>query len=131
MVKISSSDVVAILRRFKLATDDNVPRHIEMLRVSHPTVASTMASFRFNKEQFYIVFDDTIEDDIDYLIEQLQSDKQSVLGDVIENPNQHTTTYALPFKGKEVYLFAVKYDKKRLDLELAERYPEFSRSTWQ
>ena len=131
MVKISSADVVAILRRFKLATDDNVPRHIEMLRISHPTVASTMASFRFNKEQFYIVFDDTIEDDIDYLIEQLQSDKQSVLGDVIENPNQHTTTYALPFKGKEVYLFAVKSDKKRLDLELAERYPEFSRSTWQ
>ena len=131
MVKISSADVVGVLRRFKLATDDNVPRHIEMLRVSHPTVASTMASFRFNKEQFYIVFDDTIEDDTEYLLEQLQSDKQSVLGDVIENPNQHTTTYALPFKGKEVYLFAVKSDKKRLDLELAERYPEFSRSTWQ
>lgn len=131
MVKISSADVVGVLRRFKLATDDNVPRHVEMLRVSHPTVASTMASFRFNKEQFYIVFDDTIEDDTDYLLEQIRSDKQSVLGDVVENPNQHMTTYALPFKGKEVYLFSVKSDKKRLDLELAERYPEFSRSTWQ
>jgi 23S rRNA pseudouridine1911/1915/1917 synthase len=90
-----------------------------------------MISFRFNKEQFYIILDDTAEDDTSYILEQVQSDKQDVIGDVLENPNDHVTTYALPFKGKEVYLFAVKSNKKRLDVELAERYPETSRSTWQ
>jgi 23S rRNA pseudouridine1911/1915/1917 synthase len=49
----------------------------------------------------------------------------------LENPNDHLTTYALPFKGKEVYLFAVRSDKRRLDAELAERHPDTSRSTWQ
>jgi 23S rRNA pseudouridine1911/1915/1917 synthase len=131
MVKISSSDIIAILRRFELANEDNVPRHIEMVRFSQPHEQSTMISFRFNKEQFYIILDDTAEDDTSYILEQVQSDKQDVIGDVLENPNDHVTTYALPFKGKEVYLFAVKSNKKRLDVELAERYPETSRSTWQ
>jgi 23S rRNA pseudouridine1911/1915/1917 synthase len=131
MVKISSSDIIAILRRFELANEDNVPRHIEMVRFSQPHEQSTMVSFRFNKEQFYIILDDTAEDDTSYILEQVQSDKQDVIGDVLENPNDHVTTYALPFKGKEVYLFAVKSNKKRLDVELAERYPETSRSTWQ
>jgi 23S rRNA pseudouridine1911/1915/1917 synthase len=131
MVKVSSSDVIAILRRFELAGDDNVPRHVEQVRFSNPQVGNTLVSFRFNKQQFYVLFDDTAEDDIHYVLEQIRTDKQDVLGDILENPNDHTTTYALPFKGKELYLFAVKSDKKRLDIELAERYPETSRSTWQ
>lgn len=131
MVKVSSSDLIAILRRFDLAGDENVPRHIEMVRFFNPHEQSTMVSFRFNKEQFYAVFDDTAEDDTSYILEQVQSDKQDIKGDVLENPNDHLTTHALPFKGHEVYLFAVKSDKKRLDVELAERYPETSRSTWQ
>lgn len=131
MVKVSSSDLIAILRRFELAGDENVPRHIEMVKFFNPHEQSTMVSFRFNKEQFYVIFDDTAEDDTSYILEQVQFDKPNINGEVLENPNDHMTTYALPFKGHEVYLFAVKSAKKRLDIELAERYPEFSRSTWQ
>jgi len=119
MVKIASADIIAILRRFELANDDNVPRHIEQVR------------FRFNKQFFYILLDDTAEDDVDYVVNQIRTDKQDVVGDVLENPNDHITTYALPFKGKELYLFIVKSNKKRLDVVLAERYPDVSRSTWQ
>lgn len=131
MVKVSSSDALAILRRFKLANDDNVPRHIEQLKVTHPGPKNTLATFRFNKQSYYTLFDDEAEDDISYISEQVQSDRGDIHGEVVENPNDHLMTYGLPFKGKDVYLFSVKSDKKRLDVTLAERYPEISRSTWQ
>lgn len=131
MVKVSSGDIVAILRRFNMATDENVPRHIEQVKFSNPNPKNTLVSFRFNKHNFYVLFDDTAEDDTNYVFEQVRTDKQDVIGDILENPNDNITTYALPFKGKEVYLFAVKSNKKRLDTILAERYPEKSRSTWQ
>lgn len=131
MVKISSSDIIAILRRFDLAGEENVPRHVEMVKFSNPTEKSTMVSFRFNKRFFYILFDDLADDDTDYIIEQVQTAKQDAHGEVVENPNDHETTYGLPFRGKDCYLFAITSEKKRLDLELAERYPEISRSTWQ
>ena len=51
---------------------------------------------------------------------------------VIANPNDDTiTTYGLPYKGKDVYLFGVSSTKHRLDLWLSERNPDISRSTWQ
>lgn len=132
MVKISSSDVIAILRRFDLASDENVPRHIEQMKFSNPSATNTLVSFRFNKHHFYILVDDLAEDDTAFILDQIHTDKQDVIGDIVENPNDdHMMTYGLPFKGKDIYLFEVKSDKKRLDIELAERYPDTSRSTWQ
>lgn len=131
MVKVSSSDIIAILRRFELANEDNVPRHVEQVTFIAPTPLSTLVSFRYNKREFYILFDDDAQDDVAYVLKQIHTDKENVVGEVLQNPNDHLTEYALPFKGKEVYLFAVKPDKKRLDVLLGERYSETSRSTWQ
>lgn len=131
MVKVSSSDIIAILRRFELAGDENVPRHVGMVQFSNPDPKNTLISFRFAKQQFYLLFDDTAEDDVDYVMSQIRTDKQDVTGEVLKNPNDHLTSYALPFKGKEVYLFVAKSPKIRLDVELATRFPETSRSTWQ
>lgn len=131
MTKVSSSDIIAILRRFELAGEENVPRHVEQVKLTNPAPLNTLVSFRFNKKHFYILVDDNAQDDIDYVQTQIRTDKQDVIGDVLINPNDHITTYALPFKSKEFYLFAVKSDKKRLDAELADRHPDTSRSTWQ
>lgn len=131
MVKVSSSDIIAILRRFEVASDEHMPRHIEQMTFSNPNAINTMVSFRFNKQQFYVLFDDTAEDDTAYILEQVRTHKLETVGEVLENPNNHLTTYALPFKGKEVYVFMVRSLKKRLDMTLAERYPDISRSTWQ
>lgn len=131
MVKVSSNDALAILRRFKLADDSTFPRHIEQLKLTHPSMHNTLASFRFNKHLFYILFDDTAEDDIHYVLDQIRITKQDILGEVLANPNDHLTEYALKFRGREVYLFEVTSNKKRLDSMLAEKYPSSSRSTWQ
>jgi 23S rRNA pseudouridine1911/1915/1917 synthase len=131
MVKVSSRDILDVLRRFELAGDDNVPRHIEMVKVTHPNPINTLASFRFNKHQLYILFDDTADDDIDYVLSQITKTKSGIKGEVIKNPKDSSTTYAMPYHGKGCYLFIAISDKKRLDSELASRYPDKSRSTWQ
>ncbi|MDB5165598.1 MAG: hypothetical protein JWM00_488 [Candidatus Saccharibacteria bacterium] len=131
MVKVTSSDVLGILRKFKIAGDDNVPRHIEQVHISNPGPLNTLVSFRFNKQRYYVLYDDSAEDDIVYITDQIHSDKPEITGMVIANPNDDLTTYGLPFKGKDVYLYAVANTKHRLDLWLTERNPDFSRSTWQ
>jgi 23S rRNA pseudouridine1911/1915/1917 synthase len=132
MVKVSSSDILAILRRYDIASDENVPRQMEQVTFSNPGATNTMVSFRFNKQQFYILYDDTAEDDTAYILDQIRTEKQDVTGELVENPREDKLmTYGLPYKGKDVYLFAVISNKKRLDSLLAERFPEQSRSTWQ
>lgn len=130
-MKVTSSDALAILRRFDIAGDEHVPRHIEQLAFYHPIPTSTMVSFKFMKRKYYILFDDTAEDNTQVIIDQVRTVKQDETGEVVQNPNDHLMTYGLPFKGKDTYLFVALSDKKRLDIELAERYPETSRSTWQ
>jgi len=131
MVKVSSSDILAILRRYDIAGDENVPRHISMVSFSNPHDKNTLISFRFAKQDFYLLFDDNADDDLEYIKEQIVTVKQDLTGELLLNPHDSESTYGLPFKGKDVYLFMIKSPKTRLDLELAERYPEISRSTWQ
>lgn len=132
MVKLASNDVLAILRAFKKAGDEHVPRHIERLSVSHPSEFATVAQFKFGGRGFYIVIDTTAEDNEAYITEQIHAahtDAQS--GVLVANPNDDLMTYGLPFKGKDAYLFEVVSQRHRLDVALAELYPDTSRSTWQ
>lgn len=131
MVKIASSDVLAILRKFNLASDEHVPRHVEQLKITHPNELNTLVSFRFNKTQLFILADDTAEDDIEYITDQIRTSSSDLKGELLQNPRDHLMTYGLPFKGKDVYLFEVVSGKQRLDSYLAAQYPEYSRSTWQ
>lgn len=131
MVKISSMDIIALLRRFRLAGEENVPRHVEHVLIANTNPLNTLVSFRFNKQRYFILFDDEAHDDPTYVTKQVHIENPETKGEVIINPNDHLTEYALPFKGKDTYLFAVKSDKIRLDAALADRHSDTSRSTWQ
>lgn len=132
MVKISNVDIIAILKRFDAATDDHKPRHIEQVKYFNPEPNSTLVSFKFGRQHFYILYDNAADDDKRYVLEAIKKYKPDARGNVLVNPQDHHTTYALPFKGKEIYLFQITTDKKRLDVILSTKYPdEFSRSTWQ
>jgi len=130
MAKVTSRDILGVLRRYELAGDDNVPRNVENVKHSNPNPINTLVSFRYNKQQFYILFDDTAEDDVDYIIKQIQTKNTSLKGELFKNPSDSEMTYGVPFKGKDCYLYAVISERNRLDGELAKRYPEKSRSTW-
>lgn len=91
-----------------------------------------MATFRFAKKQYFVLFDDNAEDDVDYVMSQIRTVISDAKGQLVNNPNpEDALSYSIPFKGKDCYLFSVISDKKRLDAELNARYPETSRSTWQ
>jgi 23S rRNA pseudouridine1911/1915/1917 synthase len=131
MVKVSSMDIISILRRFEIAGEENVPRNIEQVKITNTTPLSTLVSFRFSRRIFYILFDDDALDDPAYILEQIRLIDINAEGETLVNPNDHQTEYALPFKGKDVYVFVAKSAKRRLDSELADRHPGTSRSTWQ
>lgn len=131
MVKVASRDILDVLRRYELAGDDNVPRNIETVKITHPNPINTLVSFRYLKKLLFLLFDDTAEDDTEYVLQQLKNVKGDIRGNLVKNPRDEVKTYAMPFRGKDCYLFEVITDRRRLDVELAERYPDNSRSTWQ
>lgn len=130
-MKITTSDLLAILRRFDVASDEHVPRQIDQVKQTNPSPINQLVQFRFNRQQYFALIDDTAEDDSRYIIEQVQTARSNANGTILENPTSDLTTYGLPFKGKDIYLFRLTRDKQRLDVLLAERHPETSRSTWQ
>lgn len=130
-MKVSSRDLLDVLRRYEVAGEENVPRHVESIKITNPNPINTLASFRFAKNLYYALFDDTAEDDVNYVLKQIRTASNGLKGELFENPRGEDDNYAVPFKGKECYLFRAISDKKRLDSELAKRYPEISRSTWQ
>lgn len=130
-MKITSSDLLAILRRFGVAGDEHVPRHIDQIKQSHPSPINQLVQCRFNRHHYFVLIDETAEDRPGYIMQQIYAAKSDALGEILENPTSDLTTYGLPFKGKDIYVFRQDDGKKRLDIILAERYPETSRSTWQ
>lgn len=130
-MKVTSSDILAILRRFDVANDTHVPRHIEFIKSHHPSPINQLMSLRFDKFYYFILFDETAHDDSDYIMKQIHTVKSDAAGELLENPTSDLTTFGLPFKGKDVYVFKVVSGKVRLDALLAQKYPQTSRSTWQ
>lgn len=130
-MKVSTGDCLHALRLFGQAGDDNVPREIERLAVSHPSEVSTMATFRLGKRSFALLFDDTLADDADDITESVRRVHPNAHITLIANPRQADTTYGAPFEGKECYLAALDDNKQRLDVYLAATYPDYSRSSWQ
>lgn len=131
MARLAAGDIKAILRRFAIEGSDDTDRHIENIRASSPSPINELISFKFNKRRYLLLFDETADDDLDYLRDQVAKEEGGREGSFIPNPNESFLTYGLPFEGKTIYLFLAQADKKRLDLTLAEMHPDSSRSTWQ
>jgi 23S rRNA pseudouridine1911/1915/1917 synthase len=131
LVKLSSRGLLDTLRRFKIAGDTNVPRQIGVIKNTHPSPSNTLITFSFLHQQFYLLFDEDLGDDVDKILSQIKHNKGSLDGQLIKNPSVDSIAYGLPFQGKTCYLFKAISSKVRLDSELANRYPETSRSTWQ
>ena len=131
MAKFNSSDILKILRKFNIANEDNVPRNIEELKKISADEFSEIFAFKFNKNKFFVIIDGTAEDDEFYIREILRKSFGEIEGRLIGNPLDSMMSFAIPFEGKDVYLFQNIQSKKRLDVYLAEKYPEFSRATIQ
>lgn len=131
MAKFNSSDILKILRKFKIASDNHVPRNIEELKKSTPDEFSEIFSFKFLGDKFFVINDGTAEDDEFYILELLHQNYGELEGKLIENPQDDFVSFAMPFEGKDIYLFHVVPNKLRLDVALKEIHPELSRASIQ
>ena len=131
MAKFNSGDILKILRKFNLANEDNVPRNIEELKKVQPDQFSEIFSFKFNNNKFFVINDGTAEDDEQYILELLKKLFGDLEGKLVENPNDNLFGFVLPFEGKDIYLFQVVPSKIRLDVALAKKYDNLSRSSIQ
>ncbi|MBS7346610.1 MAG: RluA family pseudouridine synthase [Candidatus Sacchiramonaceae bacterium] len=131
MAKFNSGDLLDILRRFKVAGEENVPRHIQEMKKLTPDTFSEIFSFKFNSAKYFIIVDGTAEDDENYITGLLNTTYGEIEGELIKNPRDDLLSFALPYQGKDIYLFKGETSKRRLDVLLHEKYPEFSRSTIQ
>ncbi len=129
-MKVTTSDILAILRRFDEANETHVPRLIDQVVQSHPSPINQLVRFRFGRNHYFVLFDETAEDRPSYIMGQIKLIKSDAAGELLINPTSHIETYGLPFKGKDAYLFRLNTGKQRLDVLLAERFPDINRSTW-
>ena len=131
MAKFNSGDILKILRKFQIAGEENVPRNIEELKKIAADEFSEIFTFKFNKHKFFIIVDGMAEDDEFYIQDLLRKHFGDIEGELIKNPLDSMMSFALPFEGKDIYLFRNIASKTRLDVYLAENYSEFSRATIQ
>lgn len=131
MSKTLIPTILAILRQFGVAGELTTQRSITNAKEQQPRAFTNLISFIFEHTKYYIIFDDNSDDDKEQLRELIAFDRSDIKGHFVQNPRDESKTYGMPFKGKVVYLFQIVSDKKRLDLELSERYPALSRSTIQ
>lgn len=130
-MKITTSDLLAILRRFDEADDSHVSRLIDQVTQSHPSPTNQLVKCRFNRTYYFVLFDETAADDRDYIERQIKLEKSDAAGELLLNPTSHIETYGLPYRGKDAYLFRLNDGKQRLDARLTALYPDINRSTWQ
>ena len=130
-MKFDSSDLVAILRMFHEVQDDVMPRHIERIAKSKPHEKNVLIRFTCGKKQYAVLIDGAAEDDQDYIYEMAAESGVVHFYNLLALPQNTTlTTYALPYRGKEVYLLRDEPQSARLDLALVERLGLESRSTY-
>lgn len=130
-MKFDSSDLVAILRMFHEVLDDVMPRHIERIVKSKPHEKNVLIRFTCGKKQYAVLIDGAAEDDQDYIYEMAAESGIVHFYNLLALPqNTSLTTYALPYRGKEVYLLRDEPQSARLDLALVERLGLESRSTY-
>ena len=129
-MKITQKDCLEILRRFHIASVEDVPKQIDRLTVFQPSPTNTGANFRYKAGTYVILFDNDIRDQLDTATTQLRIEFPNIQGEFIQNPAL-PDSYSIPYEGKDVYLYEVDAHKQRLDTFLASTHPEFSRSSWQ
>lgn len=131
MPKTISSDIIAVLRKYELADEETPRKLIRDVKQYPERMLSHLIAFTFERTRYYLLFDNNAGDDPVQVKMHIALDAPNLNGTLIKNPTGGRSAYGMPFKGKDVYLFAERSLKQRIDHELTRRYPELSRSTVQ
>ena len=130
-MRFDSSDLMALLRLFKEADDENMPRQIERIEKSKPHDKNALIRFQFGKKRYALLIDSAAEDDEYYIQEQVHEKGKEHHYTLLKNPVDDLMSYGAVYKGKECYLLFDEPTEQRLDIALVERFGNESRSTYQ
>lgn len=131
MAKTISSDIIAILRKYEIADEETPRKLIRDVKQYPARMLSHLIAFTFERTRYFLLFDNNAGDDPAQVKTHIELDVPNIRGKLVKNPTGGRSSYGMPFKGKDVYLFAEQAFKQRIDHELTRRYPELSRSTVQ
>lgn len=125
-------EVLGILRQFEIAGSLTVPKEIRILNETEPRLGVRIISCIFENTQYFIIADSNADDNTTILLDYINALRPDTQGSFIRNPHEDSfTTYGIRHKFRDMYLFKVEKARSRLDVELAKRYPNLSRSTLQ
>ena len=131
MGKALINEAYSILKQFQIAGELTPKNAITAIKETNPHGEVRLISFLYEQTPYYLIIDATAEDDTEYLKDMILAVKPEVKGVFVQNPYDDSKTFGLRHKFKDTYLFEVKPQKRRLDIELVDRHPEYSRSTAQ
>jgi 23S rRNA pseudouridine1911/1915/1917 synthase len=131
MAKHIDSDIIAVLRQYEIAGELSSKKSIRDIKQYPERQLSRLVTFRFDHAQYLLLFDNAVGDDEDAVLAHIQLDEPNAKGGLVRNPLEGKKAYGMPYKGKDVYLFAIESPTRRLDHELVDRHPDLSRSTIQ
>ena len=132
MGKHLDADILAVLRSFEIAGELSSKKAIKNIKEYPARAISRLLRFSFERQNYYILFDNSAADDVDQVLHYISLDAPGLDGQLVRNPKEGThKAFGMPFKGKDAYLFQVTSTRNRLDQEVVSRYPEFSRSAVQ
>ena len=131
MAKHIDSEILSVLRAFELAGELTGRKAVRNIKEYPARTLTRLIGFEFERTRYFMLFDTTAADDDALVMEHIRQDEPDIEGALVQSPLDESRAYGLPYKGKDVYLLAVKSPKLRLDKELQRRYPDLSRSTLQ
>lgn len=132
MAKTIQADILAILRKFRLADDQTKRKDVTNVKPYSERQLSRLIKFTYAKQTYYVLYDTSAGDDTQVVLDHIKLDVPDIEGQLVRNPLEGAMkAYGMPYLGKDVYLFTKAISKQRLDQEVVSRYPQFSRSTVQ
>lgn len=132
MAKSLQAELLAILRKYELAGELTKRKEITNIKEFSERQLSRLIKFSFNRQSYFVLYDSSASDDMQVVLDHIRLDVPDVEGHLVRNPLEGTNkAYGMPHMGKDVYLMTKHVKKIRLDQEVVQRYPEFSRSTVQ
>lgn len=132
MAKSLSAELLAILRKFELAGELTKRKEITNIKTFPERQLSRLIKFMYDRQIYFVLYDTSAGDDVAVALEHIRLDVPDIEGTLVRNPLESSMkAYGMPHMGKDVYLLTKKATRTRLDQEVVNRYPEFSRSTVQ
>lgn len=132
MAKHIDSEILGVLRAYELAGELTGKKAIRDIKEYPARQLTRLVKFLYDRRSYYLLFDTSAGDDVAVVLAHIKQDVPDVKGHLVRNPlDDSRKAYGIPYRGKDVYLFAKEIVKNRLDHELVRRHPDLTRSTIQ